>query len=347
MDGIIDTETNLFEQENDGMSNFNDEDDDSLKDVEANLLVEASQQQQQTPEQIAEAQAALEAAALAEEEDPNKLVFDALDEEDENDQEMSDEDLASFNKKMGTDFKSSEELKKSFNKLDAKNEEEQEAIELTKYQKNVELYDEFIKMDDEQLIRHQLTSQAQLDKKDINSDEVKEEIEDTIAGLKDLNTLKTMADNLRGNLKNLKEKSQQSADKIIDKNNKKAQESSQKKLQEIQSTLTEVFQEGHFMGVEVTKEMMTEVYLDIKSEKFHDRANKDQGLIARLALFERLEEEILKRATAPTHSDKTKSAFAQLVGNDKNKPRNIAQASGSATGSDVDNVLAFVGKANG
>lgn len=328
----IDTEENMFLQNSN--HEIEEDDDDLLYQPETLLENEFNSFSEEEEEEEQEEQ--------EEEEDP--LFDDEENDDDEDDDfDFTEKELADFNKKLGTDFKSIEELKSSFNKQDKESEESKEKTEYTVLTNKLSLYDTYIEMNNETLIKNQLISQAAGEKKDINSQDVLDEIDDKIESLKDLGLLDSQADTLRSNLQNQRDKVQSSIEKIDQKKQAREEEIIRNNVAGLQNALSEVFQKGDFMGITVSKEDINEVYSDIRNNKFFEAVNKDQGTIAKLALFIKYEKEISKLVNAPTHSEKTKSAFEFLANNSKGKARSLASATGTASsGNAEENLLGFI-----
>ena len=267
----------------------------------------------------------------SEEEEEEFFPEEQEEEEEEETDEFNEKELEVLNKKLGTDFKSVEDLKKSFNKQDKEDEDEKENNEYKLLTNRVGLFERYIGMDNEELIRNQMLSEASNEKKDITDQDVLDEIEERIEGLKDLKQLDSMAETLRANLVNQKEKTQLSIDKIDNKRTEKKNEEARRNTDNLQNALTNIFSKKEFMGVTVTKEIIQDAYQDIRTNKFFERVNNDQEMIAKLAIFLKLETEISKVANRPTHSENTKVAFHSLLGNNKEQRRSLAQAKGSAS----------------
>jgi hypothetical protein len=327
----MDPEENLFAKGTLDFDNYDDDDDGDLSDQTPDMSF-TNLETTPTPTTTDD--------KLKDKPEAEKGVFDI--EEEEEEEKFSDSELETFNKKLGTDFKSVDDLKKSFQKEEEKSEIEKDEIEYEVLTSRVNLFDRFIKMDNEDLIRNQMISEYASNKKDINSQDIIDEIEEKIEGLKDLDQLDSMANTLRANINGIKEKAQASIDKIDEKRNKAVEITAKQNVENLQNAFSEILEKKEFMGVTVTKDILNEVYKDVRTDKFFARVNNDQGMIAKLAMFVRLEEEISKRANQPTHSDRTKNAFNALAGNSQGKARTLATANGSASGGDMDAILQFL-----
>ena len=315
----LDTESNLFDTiEND--SDYHEEDDGEIYEQEKSF---DEYEEEESDD---------------EEDNEEEDLFD-----DDDSDEFNEKELEVLNKKLGTDFKTVEDLKKSFNAKDEETEQQKEDAEYKRLINNVGLYDRYIGMNNESLIREQLLSEASNAKLDITDSDVIDEIEEKIQGLIDLKTLDSMADTLRSNLQNQKEKTEGSIQKIEDKRNLTEKEISRKNTDDLQNAFTNIFVAGKFLGLDVTKEDIHEAYESVRTNKFFDSVNGNQEMIAKFAMFVKYEKEISKLSNKPTHSDKVKDEFNFLSGNDRKQRRSITQAKGSASsGSSKDDLQAFL-----
>ena len=284
-----------------------------------------------------------------ENEDDENVLFntneedDDENEDDEDDSDLTEKDLEIFNKKLGTDFKNVDELKKSFNAKDEESESQKEEAEYKILSNKIVLFDKYIGMSNEDLIRNQMLSEASAAKKDIEDQEVIDEIEEKIEALKDLDTLDGYAETLRSNLQTQKDKTQTSIEKIENKKIESENAIARKNNDDLQNALADVYNQKEFMGVTVTREDLLDVYENIRTNKFFESVNGNQEMIAKLALFVKYEKEISKVAKQSTHSDKTKDAFNFLTDNSKKTRRSIASATGSASsGNAAENLSAWL-----
>lgn len=320
----LDTESNLFEIIENG-SDFENDDNHDMSEFKLDESLEEDDEQEEEEE----------------EEDDDDLF-----EENDNDDDSTDFDekeIEILNKKLGTDFKSAEELKKSLGAKDLESEQQKEEAEYKKLTNNVALYDKYIALDNESLIREQLLSEASNAKKDITDPDVIEEIEEKIQGLIDLKILDSTANTLRSNLENQKEKTEISIQKIDEKRTLSEQEVKRKNTEDLQNAFTDIYAGGKFLGMDVTKEDIQDAYESVRTNKFFDSVNGNQEMIAKFALFVKYEKQISKLSNKPTHSDKVKDEFTFLAGNAGKQRRSITQANGSASsGSAKDDLMAFL-----
>ena len=168
----IDTEENLFNT----LGQENDDNEDMIVDHEDNFLSNEIGEFEDNDE---EEELEIETPSFLDlSDDDEEEEEEAEEEEEEEENELTDKDLEAFNKKLGTDFKSVDDLKKSFKKEETESEEKKEAVLYDNLKEKVFLYNKYIDMDNESLIRSQLMSEAQAKKLDINDPEVIESVED-------------------------------------------------------------------------------------------------------------------------------------------------------------------------
>jgi type I site-specific restriction-modification system R (restriction) subunit len=320
------TEDNLFQTLQDGLDDH-DDDEDELLNIDK-------------PFQSFEEE--FEEEEYEEEEEEDKMFPDEEDDdenEEEDDAEFKEEELTVLNKKLGTNFKTVDDLKNSLKSQEEESDLQKEENEYKALTNKVGLYDRYIQLSNEELIREQLISEAKGEKRDITDTDVLDEIEEKLQGMIDLNQLDGYANTLRANLNSNKEKAQSSIDKIDNKRIETQNAISKKNTSDLQDAFAEIFTQQEFMGVTVTKEIIQKAYQSVRTNKFFESVNNSQEMIAKLALFAELEKEISKTANRPTHSDNTKSAFQTLAGNGEKRRRSVTQANGSASSGSADDNL--------
>jgi hypothetical protein len=118
-------------------------------------------------------------------------------ETEKDDDAQSKVDLDFFNKTLNKDFKTREELQSYLQKEKEVENVETEEKTLEDAQKNVEFFSDILKLNNEGLMRRQLEFKAMNEKKDINDEDVKYEIEEALERMKDNYVLDTNADVLR------------------------------------------------------------------------------------------------------------------------------------------------------
>lgn len=323
----LNTESNLFDIIENGDDYENDDDDDIRNEFQQERTLDEYEEEEEEQEE--------------EEEDDELINFHP--EDDDDPAEFNEQELEALNKKLGTNVKSVEDLKKSLSNKDEETEQQKEDAEYKVLSNRVVLFDQYIAMDNENLIREQFLSEASNAKKDITDSDVIEEIEEKIQGLKDLNTLDSMANTLRNNLQNQKEKTEGSIKQIDDKRTLTKQEVARKNTDDLQNAFTDIFAQGKFLGMDVTKQDIQDAYESVRTNKFFESVNGNQEMIAKFAMFVKYEAQISKLTNKPTHSDKLKDEFNFLAGNEGKQRRSITQATGSASsGNAKDDLMAFL-----
>lgn len=336
----MDPEENLFDSQSDHDDNDYDQ-DDSIVDVDQNMIFDL-------PEKPAADDKAPAADKTGDDKDEDDNEDDDLFKtddkpEDENEDTISEAELAAFNKKLGTNFKDGDELKKHFQKAESETEEQQENTLLLQNQKNIEACDRYLGLDDEDLVREQLLAEALQAKKDVNDEEVIAEIEEKIDGLKQIKELSKQAGLIRANVKNAKEKAEGVVNGITGKRKQKEQATAAKNTEELQNAIADLFNQKEYLGVVLEKNVMTEIYNDIRTKKFAERVNKDQRLLAKFALLERFEDVISKKVAEPTRGDNVRQFFAGQNGKSSGNNRSVATASSTgSTGRLDENTQAFL-----
>lgn len=247
--------------------------------------------------------------------DDKKDLFKESDQDNDDatksDDDMTQEELEALNKKLKTDFKTVDDLKKAMGNQDVQDEKKQEEQQYNSHLRMAQNWKDFAAMEDEDLVRESLTAEAAQDKKDVSSQEVIDDIEDMIQMYKDKGMLASQAKGVRGNLQAGIEKQEAAAAKIKEKWDRAAENVRAKNTEDLQNALAG-FAKTEFYGVTIPDEVVTEVYKDIKSGNFFKTVNNNQGLIAKLALMLRYEKEILSNASSAKHSDGVKDVFGQF-----------------------------------
>ena len=336
----INTEDNLFNS----LGQENDDNEDVIVDHEDNFLSNEIGEFEENEEEELDLEVETPSfLGLLDEEEESEEEEEEIEEEEEEENELTDKDLESFNKKLGTDFKSVDDLKKSFKKEETESEEKKEAVLYDNLKEKVFLYDKYIDMDNESLIRSQLMSEAQAKKLDINDPEVIESVEEKLEGLRDLEQLDSMAETLRANLIAQKDKVETQVTAIDQKREASEKAVMAKNREDLEVALSNIFVNKTFYGADLKKEDVLEFFKNITTGKFHDRVNNNQEMIAQFAMFVKFKDVISKKANGPTQSDNTKREFNLLKQESSKNSRSVANARGTSTsGSPSDNLKAFI-----
>ena len=232
--------------------------------------------------------------------------------EDKNPKEEEiDVDLIALNKKFGTDFKTEEDLKNHLKKTDEEEKVDEEKLSYEKEKNVVPLYESWLAWDDEKLVKETLFSQAAQENRDITDPEVIEEIDAQIESLKDSNLLKNQAGAIRLNVANALQKSEAIIRKYENAQALSIEEEKKANNEKLQNALVSLTKDG-FLGFQVDKKELVEVYKQIKSKEWFDKINSSQEGIARLALIDRYFDKIVEKLGKPTQSDGIAKTMEEL-----------------------------------
>lgn len=268
-----------------------------------------------------------------EEEEENDNFLDN-DQDQEEDNEFTEKDLEVFNKKLNTNFKSTEELSAYMNKQEQESSQKKEDLELEKANTAIEYYSPILKLDDESLMRKQLETIALQNKKDLNDEDVKIEIEEELQALKDSHVLDIKADALRNKLKNLNQSALDSKNKIEDKRAAAVEAEKQTNKEKLQNAFLDIHKSESFFGIDLDKQSISDAYKDVSSGKFMERLNSDKKAQAELALLYKHREEIYKKASGLTYGDGMKAVLDEFKSKKESKNVSRAQRSGGSGGSE-------------
>ena len=133
----INTEDNLFNS----LGQENDDNEDIIVDHEDNFLSNEIGEFEENEEEELDLEVETPSfLGLLDEEEESEEEEEEIEEEEEEENELTDKDLESFNKKLGTDFKSVDDLKKSFKKEETESEEKIDAVLYDNLKEKVFLY---------------------------------------------------------------------------------------------------------------------------------------------------------------------------------------------------------------
>jgi hypothetical protein len=241
--------------------------------------------------------------------DDDELSFSEDEEEEEEDDEFTKEEIEKFNKRLDTDFKTSEELKNHFKKEDTKTDDpSKEEEEFETATNTIEQFSAFMGLDDEALMRRQYETIAVQKGKDINDDDVADEIEDQVQDLIDSKTISLHAKNLRNDINEKVIKPAESKKSEIETRRAEEKAVAQKtEKEQLQNALAEIYQ-SDFFGVKIDKKTLSKVYKDVNSGQFLDGLKSDKKAQAELAVLLAYKPEVYKKATGLTFSDGLKAA---------------------------------------
>lgn len=319
--------------------NDDDEDDDNdefqtAKDLSAFTLPDA----EKTDDKSGEGKGKINFEDKETEEKEEEEETD--DDDDDDSEDFSEKELEKLNKKLGTNFKGKEDLKKSLQIEETQDERVAEQTEIQKSENTLKAISSYLEKSDEDLVRIDLTHQASVKKLDITDPKVIQDIEDKIDALKDIEEFDAKAKTLRTNLENASKSTQQKIDGIKSKWEKQDEATATKNREQLQSAIAE-FQAKDFYGITISEEAAKQVYKNIRTLKFANEINSSQKNIAELALLMHFKEEIQKKASGATFGDGVKTVFDQLG---QKAPRSLSQAKTGTGGNakDLDLVSGFV-----
>lgn len=247
------------------------------------------------------------------EDDEDQIKFGEDEDEDEDDEDEDDdftkEEIKKFNKRLDTDFKTSDELKEHFKKENAKAEDpDKEETEYETATSTIDQFSSLLELNDEALMRRQYETIAIQQNKDINNEDVADEIEDQVQELIDSRTMSLHAKNLRDEINNKIISPAVQKKTEIDTRRAEAQAAAEKSEKEqLESALAEIYQ-SNFFGVKTDKKTLSKVYKDVNSGKFLEGLKSDKKAQAELAVLLAYKPEVYKKATGLTFSDGLKAA---------------------------------------
>lgn len=317
-------DNNMF---NHDFSHDEHEEDFSVQDFSFPTSQEEEQQQQQQQQ-----------TPPANDDNPDDDDNFSFDDDDDNpgDNNNNDDDLdlEDFNKKLGTDFKSADDLKRALKKEDTVDEKAQEQRTFQQNQGNIDRFNGYLKLDDRELVRLDITAAFVQEKKDVNDPEIIQQIDEKLDALEDLNDIKSRANLIRTNLQSAVNKYNSENSSLQGKWDAETQKIADNNREQLQNALAGIKQKGEFFGVAVDNDTLKRVYRDITSGRLFDKINSDQGIIAELGLFLEFREQISKNSGGPTYSDGVKAVINQLPGGQQSQ-RQFTQAKGGTGNNDT------------
>lgn len=248
-------------------------------------------------------------------------------------------DLEIFNKKFNKDFKSQKELDDFMNVKQEKEESNEDEKLLETATNQIELLEPTLALNNEDLMRRQFETIAIQDKKDINNEDVKIEIEEQIQDLNDKGVLNIQADHLRGQIKNIYDKSVNDKSSIETKRTEKALEDKKVDNKKLQDEFVKLHGVEDFFGVEVDKKTVGDAYKKVTSGEFIKSLQADKAAMAELALIAEIRDKIYSKATGKTYSDGIKAVLEDYKSKGKDDVVAKAQKRGSVSSGEGSNKL--------
>ena len=216
-------------------------------------------------------------------------------------------DLEDFNKKLNTDFKTEEELKNFMNGKDAEEAETKEATDLEAAQSDLDYYEPLLSLSNEELMTRQYESYAVSEKKDLNDEDVKYEIEEKVQKL--IEPPKKKVEPAKAIQATISAKKEQDA-----------LDFAKTEKEQLQNAFAKVYNNQNFFGVKVSKEDITQEYKKVQSGEFMKELQSDKEAVAELALFRRYKEVIFGKATGMKYEDGVKAMLDEFKNNVDQKP---------------------------
>lgn len=253
--------------------------------------------------------------------------------EDFNFEGLSEEekiDLEVFNKKFSKDFKTEQELKDFLDGKETKEETVKDEDILEKAESQLAVLEPVLLLSNEALMRKEFEVQAVQNKKDINDEDVKIEIEEQVQDLIDKGVLNIQADYLRNKLKAIVEDSKKTKDSIVQKRESEKKEQEKTEKEQIQKELIAFHNLKNFYGVKLDKETVARAYKKISSGEFIKNLTSDKKAMSELALMAEVKEIIFKKSSGLTYNDGIKAILDEFKATPKENTVAKAQSRGSA-----------------
>jgi len=229
---------------------------------------------------------------------------DALAQEDQ-------QELDELNAKLGSDFKTLNELKATYKSTDDKGQEATIGKEKRYIGYFKDLLDEN-KYSQEQLIRENKRVSAINNDQDPNSQEVEDRIDEEIAVLRDNGTLEYAAQAIRTELRiSLKEK-EEVVNSFESGQQLTAKEKADAFKQDLQEGLNDIFKQGKFLGVKPTKDDMIGIYKDISKNKHIEHLKANPKDAVEFALFKKYRDVIMKNLSKPNFNAGVQNTLNEL-----------------------------------
>ena len=220
-------------------------------------------------------------------------------------------ELEELNAKMGTDFKSRNELNEALKKV----EQHDQTKEIDEERGNVAYIEKLLNpqiYDDEMLIREDQRLKFAGMQKNLNDQDVIDAIETEVSRLMDSGMASLAAQFIRGKLETQLEK-RQAKIKSFEESQKLTIEEKQKKFkQELQEGINDIFKQGKFLGVTPTKEDLLDIYKDISKNKHIEHLKAHPKDAVQFALFKKYQNVIEKILAKPNFEAGVKSALQEM-----------------------------------
>jgi hypothetical protein len=258
---------------------------------------------------------------------PDDLNFE---EEEESDDDEPDLDLKAFNKKLGKNFQTEKELRDFMNAKDKEVETDTDEKILNDSQASLDYYKPLVQMNDEDLMRAQFEAVAIQEKKDLNDDDVRYNIEEQIQDLKDSRVLDVKATMLRDKLNNFIQEAEGKVNKINAKKEALIEQQKTEKKESLQNAFVKISKNEKFFGVNLDKKTLTGIYRKVNNGDFLKELETNDELLAEAATLMEMKKEIFKKSSGLSYSDGLKAALEEYDSKKENKSHAKAQKNGTS-----------------
>lgn len=264
--------------------------------------------------------------------------MDLFKEDDDIDDEVK-LDLENFNKKFNKNFQTEEELKAFIEGKEVEDNSKNDDTILEEAEIQLSILLPLLELGPEDLMRKQFETIALQEKKDLNDEDVKIEIEEKIQDLIDSRTLNLEYRDLKRQLDGIVQKAESNKTAIIQKREQLEQEKIKSEKEQIQKELINFHGMKSFYGVKLDKETVANVYKKISNGKFIENLQTDKKAMAELALMAEVKEIIFKKSSGLTYNDGIASILNEFKAKEKANPIVKAQSRGTAASAEGQNGL--------
>lgn len=216
------------------------------------------------------------------------IDFDSNDEPNENtdnpiepvtnEVEISDEEMINKLREKGYNIQQGESPEQEYN------------TKVNNIQSIIDRFDTLLQAPDEELIRLKLKTdfgdryKQQGQEHLVGSQDFLDEVESEIDAMSE--SVKSMfAQNVRNTISGYKQQNENELNALKQSENQRLSQISQKNRTDLANAFNQIYKEKKFLGINITPEILKEVYRDITNYEFSKRLNSDQSLIAEVALY--------------------------------------------------------------
>jgi hypothetical protein len=221
------------------------------------------------------------------------------------------QELDELNAKMGTDFKSRNELNEALKQVDVADK----SSEISEEKRYVNYFTELLdktKYPDDVLVREDKRIAAANANKNLNDQEVIDQIDYEVSQLTESGALSYAAQSIRDTLTRSRDEKANKIKAFEESKNLSAKEQADKQKRELQEGINDIFKEGSFLGVKPTKQDMLDVYKDISKNKHLEHLKAHPKDAVEFALFKKFRETIKKNLGKPNYETGVKNTLDEL-----------------------------------